>query len=250
MPFQNNFRNAESGDSTKQLSAEKEIEKLAATLSGAQNQKTKIAAAEALCKIGGPAITRLISTLSQERWEVRSSTILALAKVGQPATQAFQAALRDQDWFVRAAAANSLGQIKDPRAVKSLINILNDKEWFVRERAAEALSKIGEPAVESLIVALKDRNGLVRERAAEALSKIGEPAVESLIVALKDRNGLVRERAAEVLGKIGNAKSVKPLLEAFHDEELYVRARAVLAYERVKTRSVEIASPLGPKKQS
>jgi HEAT repeat protein len=71
-----------------------------------------------------------------------------------------------------------------------------------------------------------------------------------LIVALKDRNGLVRERAAEVLGKIGNAKSVKPLLEAFHDEELYVRARAVLAYERVKTRSVEIASPLGPKKQS
>ena len=220
MPFQNNFRNAESGDSTKQLSAEKEIEKLAATLSGAQNQKTKIAAAEALCKIGGPAITRLISTLSQERWEVRSNTILALAKVGQPATQAFQAALRDQDWFVRAAAANSLGQVKDSRAVKSLINILNDKEWFVRERAAEALSKIG------------------------------EPAVESLIVALKDRNGLVRERAAEVLGKIGNAKSVKPLLEAFHDEELYVRARAVLAYERVKTRSVEIASPLGPKKQS
>jgi len=151
---------------------------------------------------------------------VRSSTILALARVGQPATQAFQAALRDQDWFVRAAAANSLGQVKDPRAVKSLINILNDKEWFVRERAAEALSKIG------------------------------EPAVESLIVALKDRNGLVRERAAEVLGKIGNAKSMRPLLEAFHDEELYVRARAVLAYERVKTRSVEIVSPLGPRKQS
>jgi HEAT repeat protein len=220
MPFENNFRNAESDDSTKQLSAEKEIEKLAATLSGAQDQATKLAAAEALCKIGGPAITRLISTLSQERWEVRSSTILALARVGQPATQAFQAALRDQDWFVRAAAANSLGQVKDPRAVKSLINILNDKEWFVRERAAEALSKIG------------------------------EPAVESLIVALKDRNGLVRERAAEVLGKIGNAKSVKPLLEAFHDEELYVRARAVLAYERVKTRSVEIVSPLGPRKQS
>ena len=90
----------------------------------------------------------------------------------------------------------------------------------------------------------------MRERAAEALSKIGEPAVESLIVALKDRNGLVRERAAEVLGKIGNAKSVKPLLEAFHDEELYVRARAVLAYERVKTRSVEIVSPLERRKQS
>jgi HEAT repeat protein len=219
MPFHDNFRNAEGDDATQQSSAEKEIEKLMATLSGAQNQKTKIAAAKALCKIGGPAITRLISTLSQERWEVRSSAILALAKVGQPATQAFQAALEDQDWFVRAAAAKSLGQVKDPRAVKSLISILNDKEWFVRERAAEALSKIG------------------------------EPAVEPLIVALKDRNGLVRERAAEVLGKIGNAKSMKPLLEAFHDEELYVRARAVLAFERVKTRSPKSASPSGPRKQ-
>jgi HEAT repeat protein len=130
----------------------------------------------------------------------------------------------------------ALGQIKDPRAVKSLIRVLSDKDWFVRERAAEALSKIGEPAIDPLIAALKDRNGLVRERAAEALSKIGEPAIDPLIAALKDRNGLVRERAAEVLGKVGDATSIKPLIEAFHDDELYVRAKAVLAFERVKRR--------------
>jgi HEAT repeat protein len=98
------------------------------------------------------------------------------------------------------------------------------------------LSKIGEPAIVPLIDALKDQNGLVRECAAEALSKIGEPAIVPLIDALKDQNGLVRECAAEVLGEIGNEKSVKPLLESFHDEELYVRARAVLAFEKVKTR--------------
>jgi HEAT repeat protein len=114
--------------------------------------------------------------------------------------------MADQDWFVRATAVKALGQIKDPRAVKSLISVLNDKDWFVRERAAEALSKIG------------------------------EPAIDPLISALKDQNGLVRERAAEVLGKIGDATSVKPLMEAFHDDELYVRAKAVLAFERVRRR--------------
>ena len=113
---------------------------------------------------------------------------------------------------------------------------MSDKDWFVRERAAEALSKIGEPAIDPLIAALKDRNGLVRERAAEALSKIGEPAIDPLIAALKDRNGLVRERAAEVLGKVGDETSIKPLMEAFHDDELYVRAKAVLAFERVNRR--------------
>jgi HEAT repeat protein len=180
---------------------------------------------------------------------VRSSAVLALAKVGQPATQAFQAALQDEDWFVRATAAKSLGQVKDPQAIKNLVNVLGDREWFVRKRAAEALSKIGEPAIEPLIDALKDRNGLVRERAAEALSKIGEPAIEPLIDALKDRNGLVRERAAEVLGEIGNEKSVRPLLETFHDEELYVSARAVLAFEKVKTRSVKRGLPSGTRKK-
>jgi HEAT repeat protein len=194
-------------DPDRQLPIEKDIEKLIVALSEDQSQKSRIATAKAICEIGDIAITRLISSLSQARWEVRSRAVLALAKVGQPATQVFQAALQDEDWFVRAIAAKSLGQIKDPQTVKDLVNVLDDKEWFVRERAAEALSKIG------------------------------EPAIVPLIDALKDQNGLVRERAAEVLGEIGNETSVKPLLETFHDEELYVRARAVLAFEKVKTRN-------------
>jgi HEAT repeat protein len=185
---------------------EEEIERLMALLSEVQNPKTRMRAAEALGKIGEAAIKPLSSALTAEKWEVRSNVILALEKIGQPATRVFQEATTDQDWFVRATAVNALGQIKDPRAVKSLISVLNDKEWFVRERAAEALSKIG------------------------------EPAIDPLISALKDRNGLVRERAADVLGKIGDATSMQPLMEAFHDDELYVRAKAVLAFERVKRR--------------
>jgi len=219
MSIHDDFRDMASENPDKQSPREKEIEKLIVALSEAQSQKSRTTAAKALCEIGGIAITRLISMLSQARWEVRSSAVLALAKVGQPATQAFQAALQDEDWFVRATAAKSLGQVKDPQTIKDLINILGDSEWFVRERAAEALSKIG------------------------------EPAIEPLIDALKDRNGLVRERAAEVLGEIGNEKSVGPLLETFHDEELYVRARAVLAFEKVETRSIKRGLQSGIRKK-
>ena len=219
MSIHDDFRDMASENPDKQSPREKEIEKLIVALSEAQSQKSRITAAKALCEIGGIAITRLISMLSHARWEVRSSAVLALAKVGQPATQAFQAALQDEDWFVRATAAKSLGQVKDPQTIKDLVNILGDSEWFVRERAAEALSKIG------------------------------EPAIEPLIDALKDRNGLVRERAAEVLGEIGNEKSVGPLLETFHDEELYVRARAVLAFEKVETRSIKRGLQSGIRKK-
>ena len=185
---------------------EEEIQQLMAMLAEARNPKTMMMAVEALGKIGQPAVKPLSSALTEERWEVRSNVILALERIGQPATQIFQKAITDQDWFVRATAVKALGQIKDPRTVESLISVLNDKEWFVRERAAEALSKIG------------------------------EPAIDPLISALKDQNGLVRERAAEVLGKIGDATSITPLIEAFHDDELYVRAKAVLAFERVRRR--------------
>ena len=105
MSIHDDFRDMASENPDKQSPREKEIEKLIAALSEAQSQKSRTTAAKALCEIGGIAITRLISMLSQARWEVRSSAVLALAKVGQPATQAFQAALQDEDWFVRATAA-------------------------------------------------------------------------------------------------------------------------------------------------
>ena len=206
MSSHSNRKRAETKKAKNLSPTEEEIEQLIATLSEVQNPKTRMRAAEALGKIGEPAIKPLSSALTEERWEVRSNAILALEKIGQPATHVFQEAMTDRDWFVRATAVKALGQIKDPRAVKGLISVLNDKDWFVRERAAEALSKIG------------------------------EPAIDPLISALKEQNGLVRERAAEVLGKIGDATSIKPLMETFHDEELYVRAKAVLAFERVRRR--------------
>jgi len=207
MPFQDYLTNAEQQGRSDQPLTKTEIDTLIEMLLEAQNQESERDAVGS-AKIRA-AVLRIIVALRPERWEVRSDAILALEKLGTLALTGIQAALTDRDWFVRATAANALGRIQDAQAVKGLINILSDEEWFVRERAAEALSKIG------------------------------EPAVEPLIDALKDGDGLVRERAAEILGKIGSMKSLIPLQEAFNDHELYVRARAVLAFELVNAKNAK-----------
>ena len=207
MPFQDYLTNAEQKGRSDQPLTKTEIDTLIEMLLEAQNQESERDAVGS-AKIRA-AVLRIIVALRPERWEVRSDAILALEKLGTLALTGIQAALTDHDWFVRATAANALGRIQDAQAVKGLINILSDEEWFVRERAAEALSKIG------------------------------EPAVEPLIDALKDGDGLVRERAAEILGKIGSMKSLIPLQEAFNDHELYVRARAVLAFELVNAKNAK-----------
>jgi len=188
---------------------DEDVAELIKTLSHSQDRKERVKAAEALGRIGEPAIEPLIVALKEERWDTRSSAMAALEKIGLSAADVFHKALTDDDWFVRAAAAKALGQIKDPDAIQSLIGVLSDKKWFVRERAAEALTRIG------------------------------EPAIEPLIVALRDRNGVVRERAAEILGRIGDPRGLRPLADAFKDDELYVQARAVLAFEKIKKRADE-----------
>jgi len=191
---------------------DEDIDELIKALSHSPDRNERIRAAEALGRIGEPAIEPLMEALREERWDTRSSAIAALEKIGLSAADVFHKALTDDDWFVRAAAAKALGQIKDPNAVQSLIGALSDKKWFVRERAAEALGRIG------------------------------EPAIEPLMEALKDRHGVVRERAAEILGRIGDARCMRPLADAFKDAELYVQARAVLAFERIKKRTDEANS--------
>ncbi len=152
---------------------EEEIEQLMAVLSEVQNPQKRMRAAEALGKIGKPAIKPLALALAEERWEVRSNVILALEKIGQPATHIFQEATTDQDWFVRATAVKALGQIKDPRAVKSLIRVLSDKDWFVRERAAEVLGKVGDAtSIKPLIEAFHDDELYVRAKAVLAFERV------------------------------------------------------------------------------
>jgi HEAT repeat protein len=72
----------------------------------------------------------------------------ALGRIGEPAVPALSDALRDPDPIMRLQSCRALAymgaQAKD--AVPALIQALNDSEGGVREAAADALGQIGQPA--------------------------------------------------------------------------------------------------------
>jgi len=152
--------------------------------------------------------------------------------------------LTDGNPHTRMQAADALGQIKDVRAVKLLVAVLEDENSSGRTQAlaAGALVSIGTPAVEPLIAALKDQDPLVRIQAADALGQIKDVrAVEPLIGALKDRNPIVRMQIADALGQIKDVRGIEPLITALKDEDPLVRERVVDALEKIK--DVHAVSP-------
>jgi HEAT repeat protein len=105
----------------------------------------------------------------------------ALAKIGKPAVEPLIVALKNENPFVRRNAAEALGEIKDASAVKPLINALKDNDLIVRRNAAKALGKIKDSSAEEpLTSALKDESPAVRRNAAIALREMGKP--EAVVV--------------------------------------------------------------------
>jgi hypothetical protein len=74
--------------------------------------------------------------------EVRWAAAQALEKIGPPALPALIQALQDEEGLVREAAAEALGAIGDPQATPALIQALQDEEGEVRRAAAKALMKL------------------------------------------------------------------------------------------------------------
>lgn len=142
------------------------------------------------------------------RWKVAE----ALTKIGEPAVDPLIAALSHPDDDVRWKAAIALGDIRDSRAIDPLIRLLADPDRFVKGHAALALGAIGEPAVDPLIRALETGDGSQRWGAAIALGKIKDPrTVVPLIRALGDKYENVRGEAAGSLAAIGTP-AVRPLI--------------------------------------
>ena len=142
--------------------------------------------------------------------------------------------LRSKTSETRQRAARQLGESREPRALKPVVEALKDSDSDVRKAAAEALVKIGAPAVEPLIAALKDSNWMVPKAAAEALGQIGDArAVEPLIAALKDSDWWLRRAAAEALKQIGDARAVEPLIAALKDSDSGVRRPAAEALDKM-----------------
>jgi len=111
-------------------------------------------AAEALVKIGTPAVEPLIAALKMPRrtmkewlmrdvdFRVHREALAALVEIGTPAVEPLIAALKHSESDVRKAAVHALQEIGDARAVEPLIATLKDTDSDVCFLARGALEKM------------------------------------------------------------------------------------------------------------
>src|SRR3712207_5375447 len=126
-------------------------------------------------------VAPLIEKLTDNDFRVRHDAADAIAKIGSPAVPFLITALKSENQQVRWRAASALGEIgaEASAAVPALMVTLQDEDEYIRRISAYALGKIGpeaSAAVPILIDALQDEDRNLRIVVAYALGKIGSEA--------------------------------------------------------------------------
>ncbi|MFH0846700.1 MAG: HEAT repeat domain-containing protein [Chloroflexota bacterium] len=210
-----------------------------------QDKSIRVAAGNALVKIGQPAIAPLVQTMKakDKSLELRQCAEIVLGAIGEPAIPHLTQILRgeNEDVGVRQLAVSALGRMGKP-AVEVLIETVSRQHpmgdiGYVGWTAIAWLGNIGdERAVKPLVQALKDEHSVTRKYLIEALVKIGEAAVLPLSQVLKDEDKDIRKEVASALGLIGDVRSLEALIEASSDRDRGVRNAANNAIKKIKSK--------------
>ncbi|MFA7562444.1 MAG: HEAT repeat domain-containing protein [Methanoculleus sp.] len=192
---------------------------------------TRYQAAGCLGDAGDPvAVESLVPLLDDPEVGVRWKAAEALGKLGAPAVEPLTVSLRSGSVDVRWMAAVTLGDIGEPTAIPALMGALDDEDTYVRSRAALALGAIGEPAREEVVTALSSGSERIRLGAAMALGGLGgESSIPPLIEALSDPDSEVRRQARSALGDIGKS-AIPPLVKALGTENELLWREAIAAF--------------------
>lgn len=204
-------------------------------------------------------INGLIGVLYSRNPEIQASAVHALGNFGSDAADALIIALQKKNRLLRLGAIGALAEIKDPRALSSLITMTRDPSSEIRWQAAIALGEMGDPdAAPAILESLRDPDKYVRYGSAISLMKIGHkpvdkvewawyfagmqewkkltelgsPALPPLENLLRDTDSEVRVNAVKTLGEIGDRKAGPALIRSLGDENRQVRWEAVLASQK------------------
>ncbi len=184
------------------------------TMLAADEQEARVEAAHALGRLRRPrTVPALVSAMGDAQVRVRQAAAQALTRIGEPAVPALVAALEGKGGRLAPYALWALGEIGSPAALDALVRGASDSSgWRVRWSAVKSLGDVGgEKAIQALVGALGDRDQRVRSMASERLQRIGEPAVKPLAYLLRHSNRDMRSEARKTLVGIGTPAALVAL---------------------------------------
>ena len=174
-------------------------------LLGKHDQSVSARIAAICIEMGERTAPLLIRTLRDGTPRARFWAARILGEIRDPrATRSLCEALSDPDADVRSSATWALGMVADRATASAVAPLLEDPAWYVRAHAAESLGKIGDPRnVNALGMALRDHSWWVRKNALDALVLLGEPSKAVLFDALEGDDRFARDSAVEALASLG-----------------------------------------------
>ncbi|MDB4874957.1 MAG: fold-4 domain protein [Gemmatimonadetes bacterium] len=211
--------------------------------------------------------------------DVRKAAAFALGRIGCSASvPTLVAWLHEHEPDVVIAVAGALGAIGDRRAFTPLLAVLDHPEAAVRQAAVSALNSIGHPQMEMTVAGrLSDDSPRVRESAARIAGYFGyasclrrmvelcddpdpvvrRACVESLAnydqrpawskiheTVTSDSDATVRAAATRALGQSASDDSLRTLVTAARDPNLWVRYFAARAMSRRGTAHADVLTAL------
>lgn len=166
------------------------------------------------------------------------------------AIQALTPILSNTDPLWRARGVQILGQARDPRFIKTLLEYLSDADDEVRLEAATGIETLSQTAIpKSLVEALQTQLGRllfdpierVRQAALTILGRINTPDTQQILISfLTDASPEIRDAAVRALVQIG--KPVIPVIsEKLNSDNLELRKMVTVVLSRIdRERAIDL----------
>jgi len=203
---------------------------------------TRLGFAEALGKVGQPAVSFLVNALQNHpNVVVKRAAAKTLNLIGDTSTVPIliNSFLTDEDQVVRNSCIGALagiGGVSVPPLLEILANSESDET--IKGHAAWALSFIGAKGKEQLYAAVTSEISEVRSAVIAAIAKIieeypEERGFQSITQALQDSSQNVRSEAAAVLGNLKYQPAIPHLITLLSDSEAENRKIAALSLMKI-----------------
>ncbi len=204
-----------------------------------KDEAVRVAAVEALGKVGSPAAVPILAGQMKTSAQVRRVSIGAIALIADKSGEPYLTeALRNpnEDNEARAQAATGLGRIGSEYAIRTLVAALQDYDLKVQLASVAALSRVGRRAISPLVACIyHSTDNRVRMRAVDSLGRmqLAEANQGLIMFGLRARDPAVRRTSAVGLGWPGNSDAVDSLIEELSDKDGEVAQAASESLARI-----------------